>query len=72
VKKPGLAFLLRTIAPEMTWVVLLGGGGRIVGLGFQPANITIQSYGNAVHPERASPRGIRGQIQFLYSKRPKK
>ncbi len=49
------------------WVVPLGGGvGRIMKLGFQPVNITGQFYGNAVHPEGASPWGMRLQIQFLF------
>jgi hypothetical protein len=40
-------------------------------LGFQPANITVQFYGNAVHPPGASPWGMRMQLQFLYPKKPK-
>jgi hypothetical protein len=33
------------------WVVSFGGGaGRITKLGFQPVNVGIQFYGNAVHP----------------------
>ncbi len=49
------------------WVVPLGGGvGRIMKLGFQPVNITGQFYGNVVHPEGASPWGMRLQIQFLF------
>src|SRR6266566_197395 len=33
------------------WVVPLGGGaGRIMKLGFQPVNISVSFYGNAVHP----------------------
>jgi len=48
-------------------VVPFGGGvGRIMKLGFQPVNITGQFYGNAVHPEGASPWGMRLQIQFLF------
>jgi hypothetical protein len=55
------------------WVVPFGGGvGRIMRLGFQPANITVQFYGNAVHPPGASPWGMRMQLQFLYPKKPKK
>ena len=53
------------------WVVPLGGGaGRIMRLGPQPVNITAQLYGNAVHPEGASPWGMRLQIQLLYPKKP--
>jgi len=54
------------------WVVPLGGGvGRIVRLGEQPANLQLQFFGNAVHPEGASPWGMRVQIQLLYPKKPK-
>ena len=41
-------------------------------LGFQPVNITAQFYGNAVHPDGASPWGMRLQIQLLFPKGPKK
>jgi hypothetical protein len=51
------------------WVVPLGGGiGRIMRLGFQPVNLTLQFYGNAVHPPGASPWGMRMQIAFLFPK----
>jgi hypothetical protein len=51
------------------WVVPLGGGiGRIMKLGFQPVNLTLQFYGNAVHPPGASPWGMRLQIAFLFPK----
>jgi len=51
------------------WVVPFGGGvGRIMKLGFQPVNLTAQFYGNAVHPEGASPWGMRLQIAFLFPK----
>jgi hypothetical protein len=54
------------------WVVPVGGGiGRIMRLGFQPANVGLQFYGNAVHPPGASPWGMRIQIAFLYPKKPK-
>jgi hypothetical protein len=54
------------------WVVPLGGGvGRIMRLGNQPVNLLAQLYGNAVHPDGASPWGMRLQIQFLYPKKPK-
>ena len=53
------------------WVIPLGGGaGRIMRLGPQPVNITAQLYGNPVHPEGASPWGMRLQIQLLYPKKP--
>jgi hypothetical protein len=55
------------------WVVPVGGGiGRIMRLGFQPVNLTLQFYGNAVHPPGASPWGMRMQIAFLFPKKPKK
>jgi len=51
------------------WVVPFGGGiGRIMKLGFQPVNLTMQVYGNAVHPPGASPWGMRLQIAFLFPK----
>jgi hypothetical protein len=54
------------------WLVPVGGGvGRIMRLGFQPVNLTLQFYGNAVHPPGASPWGMRMQIAFLFPKKPK-
>ena len=51
------------------WTVPLGGGvGRIMKLGFQPVNLGLQFYGNAVHPSGASPWGMRLQISFLFPK----
>jgi len=51
------------------WVVPFGGGiGRIMKLGFQPVSLTAQFYGNAVHPQGASPWGMRLQISFLFPK----
>ncbi len=51
------------------WVVPFGGGiGRIMKLGFQPVNVTTQFYGNAVHPQGASPWGLRVQLAFLFPK----
>jgi len=51
------------------WVVPVGGGvGRIMKLGFQPVNVGLQFYGNAVHPPGASPWGMRLQIAFLFPK----
>jgi hypothetical protein len=51
------------------WTIPFGGGiGRVTKLGFQPVNITAQFYGNAVHPEGASPWGMRLQIAFLFPK----
>jgi hypothetical protein len=55
------------------WVVPFGGGvGRIMRLGFQPINWTVQFYGNAVHPQGASPWSMKLQLALLYPKRPKK
>jgi hypothetical protein len=49
------------------WVVPVGGGiGRIMRLGFQPVNLTLQFYGNAVLPELCP------GIAFLFPKKPKK
>ncbi len=51
------------------WVVPFGGGaGRIMKLGFQPVNIQAMFYGNAVHPEGASPWALKCQIAFLFPK----
>ena len=51
------------------WTVPFGGGvGRIMKLGFQPVNITAQLYGNAVHPQGASPWGLRLQFVLLFPK----
>lgn len=51
------------------WVVPYGGGiGRIMKIGFQPVNLTVQFYGNAVHPAGASPWSFRFQIAFLFPK----
>ena len=55
------------------WVVPFGGGvGRIMKLGFQPVNIAVQFYGNAVRPPGSSPVSLRLQLAFLYPKAPKK
>jgi hypothetical protein len=51
------------------WVVPLGGSiGRIMKLGFQPINIQIGFYGNAVHPPGTSSWNRRAQIAFLFPK----
>jgi len=53
------------------WVVPLGGGvGRIMRLGFQPVNVGLQFYGNAVHPPGGSPWSLRLQMAFLFPKKP--
>ena len=45
-----------------------GGVGRIMRLGPQPVNVSIQAYGNAVYPVNGSPWSIRAQLVFLYPK----
>lgn len=56
-----------------TWTVPFGGGvGQIRKIGAQPVNLTVQFYGNAVHPAGASPWSFRFQIALLYPKMPKK
>jgi hypothetical protein len=51
------------------WTVPFGGGvGRIMKLGFQPVNINVQIYGNAVHPPGASPWGVRATFALLFPK----
>ena len=56
---------------DNVWTVPVGGGvGRIFRLGFQPVNVTVQFYGNAVHPTEGSPWGMRLQLAFLFPKRP--
>ena len=55
------------------WTVPFGGGiGRIMRLGPQPVNLSLQFYGNPVRPSGTSPWGMRMQIAFLYPKMPKK
>jgi len=54
------------------WLVAVGGGiGRIVRLGFQPVNVSVQAYGNVKRPDNfPSPTWqLRFQIAFLYPKR---
>jgi len=51
------------------WIVPFGGGvGRIMKIGFQPVNIGVQFYGNAVHPPGASPWGMKASIALLFPK----
>jgi hypothetical protein len=71
-----------TVQPIMTanwnapngnvWLVPVGGGiGRIMRLGFQPVNVTVQAYGNAKRPDNLpSPTWqLKFQIAFLYPKK---
>jgi hypothetical protein len=56
------------------WLVPVGGGiGRIMRLGFQPVNVSVQAYGNAKRPNNfPSPTWqLKFQIAFLYPKKPK-
>jgi hypothetical protein len=51
------------------WTVPFGGGvGRIMKLGFQPVNISVQAYGNAVHVPEASPWTVRATFALLFPK----
>jgi hypothetical protein len=51
------------------WTVPFGGGvGRIMKLGFQPVNISVQAYGNAVHVPGASPWTVRATFALLFPK----
>jgi hypothetical protein len=54
------------------WVVPFGGGvGRIMKLGFQPVNLSVRFFGNAVHPATgfsSSPWSMQLQIAFLFPK----
>jgi hypothetical protein len=51
------------------WTVPFGGGvGRIMKLGFQPVNINVQAYGNAIHVPGASPWGVRATFALLFPK----
>jgi hypothetical protein len=55
------------------WTVPFGGGvGRVMRLGFQPINWSVQFYGNAIHPQGGSPWSFKFQIALLYPKAPKK
>jgi hypothetical protein len=56
------------------WLTPIGGGiGRIMKLGPQPVNVSIQAYGNVKRPDvLPSPTWqLKFQIAFLYPKRPK-
>ncbi|MGC1872824.1 MAG: neuromedin U [Acidobacteriaceae bacterium] len=51
------------------WTLPFGGGvGRIMRLGFQPVNISVQAYANAVHVPNASPWGVRASFALLFPK----
>jgi len=56
-------------ASGSVWTVPFGGGvGRIMKLGFQPVNISVQAYGNAVHVPGASSWTVRASIALLFPK----
>lgn len=56
-------------ASGSVWTIPFGGGvGRIMKLGFQPVNISVQAYGNAVHAPGASPWTVRAQFALLFPK----
>jgi hypothetical protein len=51
------------------WTVPFGAGvGRIMKLGFQPVNISVQAYGNAVYVPQASTWSVRAQVALLFPK----
>ncbi len=51
------------------WTVPFGGGiGRIMKVGAQPMNLSLQFYGNAAYPTGTSPWGMRAQVAFLFPK----
>jgi hypothetical protein len=55
------------------WLVPFGGGvGRVMRLGPQPINWSVQFYGNAIHPHGGSPWSFKLQIALLYPKGPTK
>ncbi|MEZ2348644.1 neuromedin U [Terriglobus sp. RCC_193] len=54
------------------WTVPIGGGvGRVMRLGYQPANIGVQFYRNAVYPTGGSPWSMRLSVSLLFPKMPK-
>jgi hypothetical protein len=58
--------------PGGTWTIPFGGGvGRIMRIAYQPVNLSLNFYGNSVHPAGASPWGMRLQLALLYPKKPK-
>jgi hypothetical protein len=68
--QPILTANWNTPAPTgSVWTVPFGGGvGRIMKLGFQPVNISVQAYGNAVHVPGASPWTVRASFALLFPK----
>jgi hypothetical protein len=68
--QPILTANWNTPAPTgSVWTVPFGGGvGRIMKLGFQPVNISVQAYGNAVHVPGASSWNVRASFALLFPK----
>jgi hypothetical protein len=55
------------------WTVPVGAGfGRIMKIGPQPVNLSLQLYGNVVYPRGTSPWSLQVGLGFLYPKRPKR
>jgi hypothetical protein len=53
------------------WTVPFGGGvGRIMLLGKQPVNVSVQAFANPVRPPNSSPFTLRFSFTLLYPKRP--
>ena len=51
------------------WTVPVGGGvGRVMKLGFQPVNISVRAYGNAVHAPGAPSWSVQGTFALLFPK----
>jgi hypothetical protein len=58
-----------TAAHGSVWTIPFGGGvGRIVRLGMQPVNISLQAYGNAVYIPQSSPWTVRASFALLFPK----
>ena len=56
-------------ASGSVWTLPFGGAvGRIMKLGFQPVNINVQAYGNAVHVPGDSPWTVRATFALLFPK----
>jgi hypothetical protein len=70
-----------TTAPQITnnwkldrdgWTVPIGlGVGKILALGPQPANVSVQGYANVVSPDAGPEWTVRAQIQLLFPVKPK-
>jgi hypothetical protein len=57
---------------DNVWTVPVGGGiGRVMRLGHQPVNMTVQYYPNVAKPTNGSTWSLRMQIAFLFPTEPK-